>query len=175
MLLKCYHKGLLARAAGSEADWLTRLLGRALSLLGSDYQHTIKALEYHCSNYPAKDGTGFMGYLDSLSRIDAELVEIRGWLVHIEARIAALTFFSAAGAVMADYGFPRPDLVPLLPHLPQVDLSGFRVVLPAAHLIQGTRLTFQAFLADQATRFASFAIEKLPDLGQAAEGPAQHS
>ncbi len=149
MLLKFYNRGLLAKAAKAGRDWRIGLLGWTLSRLGSKYKQTAQALEYHCSNYPAKDGTGFLGYLDSIHRVDNDLLELRGWLVHIDTRIVALTFFGAAGALMADYGFPRPDLMPLFPHLPQVDLSEFRVLIPASDISPGTRITFQAFLADQ--------------------------
>ena len=163
MLLKIYYKRRLANPTGDKTDWSLRLLRILIAWQGAKSQQKLTAIDYHCSNYPAKDGTGFLGYFDSIKRIDADFVELRGWLVHTEARIVALTFFGSDRAIMADYGFPRVDLVPLLTHLPQVDLSGFRIILPAAIIVSGTRITFQAFLADKATRFGSFAIDKQPE------------
>lgn len=160
MLLRIYYKRRLADPTGDKTDWRLRLLKILISWQGAKSQQKLTAIDYHCGNYPAKDGTGFLGYLDSFKRIDADFVELRGWLVHTEARIVALTFFGCDGAIVADYGFPRVDLVPLLTHLPQVDLAGFRVILPAAMIDSGVRITFQAFLTEQATRFGSFAIDK---------------
>ncbi len=156
LLLRLYQHTLLGSKGKEHGWWSNTLRG----VLNSRCKESVQALEYHAKNFPSKDGTGFLGYLDTVQAFNNDHVELRGWLVHIESRIVALTFFTAAGAVMADYGFPRPDLVELLPHLPQVDLSGFRVVMRKLDLPQQARLTFQAFLTDQATRFGSFEIDR---------------
>lgn len=172
MFLHYYTKLLLVgvKENATQSGWLSVALRALLIRFGGQRnERRINALEHHCGNYPARDGTGFLGYIDSVSAVGSEAAELRGWLLHESAPIVALTFFGNQGAAMGDYGFPRPDLIELFPQFPQVGLCGFRVIMPLGSFPREGRLTFQAFLADQATRFGSFPLVQLNELRQTGE------
>lgn len=149
ILLEVYGRLLVSGLIKPPGGVFARCFKAILSSLKCDA--ALLAMEFQSLHKPFCEGKEFMGYLDSASQLpkgDGTYYEIGGWLFHKSTGMSSLTICDeAGGSHIADYGFARPDLASIYPHIKHAALSGFRFLAPIKDSAAPQKYSFKAAFA----------------------------